>query len=89
MVNFQIIFSLRPLVDKSKKFVFNHKLNENILEFSLTSAYSECYISNHSSWPNAAQMGLDPSQYEAVKLAFQNKLALIQGFRSFIIIILL
>jgi hypothetical protein len=59
---------------------FNHKNNEYEYVFSPSSSYAEkCYLSNQASWPNAQQMGLDESQYDAVRLALENKLALIQG----------
>ena len=38
---------------------------------------------NTRSWPSANEMGLDASQYDAVKLALQNKLTLIQGYYLF------
>jgi hypothetical protein len=53
---------------------------ENQYEFSYSSDYAkECYLSNQASWPSAEQMGLDQSQYNAIRLALENKLALIQG----------
>lgn len=39
----------------------------------------KCLISNEHSWPNSKQMKLEESQYDAIKLALKNKLAIIQG----------
>lgn len=39
----------------------------------------ECVLTNTETWPSCEQMSLDQSQYEAIKLALTNKLALIQG----------
>ncbi|CAF1087216.1 unnamed protein product, partial [Brachionus calyciflorus] len=70
----------RPLVDAKKKFVTNKQTKLNDYEFSQSCLYAEkCFLSNSASWPTAEQMRLDESQYEAVKLALTNKLALIQG----------
>ncbi|CAF0906280.1 unnamed protein product [Brachionus calyciflorus] len=69
-----------PLVDDSKKIEYGPKDNEPRYEFSSTSSFAErCFLSNSASWPTAEQMRLDKSQYEAVRLALTNKLALIQG----------
>jgi hypothetical protein len=60
---------------------FASKLGEGVYSFSKSSAYAEkCYLENKNNWPTAQQMNLDASQYEAVQLALENKLALIQGF---------
>ncbi|RNA29469.1 NFX1-type zinc finger-containing 1, partial [Brachionus plicatilis] len=59
------------LVDRKKKIQMNKNDPRN--------NPVKCYISNPASWPSAEQMRLDKSQYEAVKLALTNKLALIQG----------
>ena len=56
----------------------------NELNRDLKSKASKCYASNPEAWPNADQMGLDSSQYEAVQLVLQNKLALIQGYKLII-----
>lgn len=37
-------------------------------------------MGNKASWPTAEEMKLDESQYKAVELALENKLALIQGY---------
>lgn len=59
---------------------FDHANEEYVYKFSPTVSYaSQCFVSNQKIWPSAEQMGLDKSQYEAVKLALENKLALIQG----------
>jgi len=42
--------------------------------------FSKCFIENPNDWPTSEEMKLDNSQYEAVKLALQNRLALIQGY---------
>jgi len=39
----------------------------------------KCLISNEKHWPTSKQLKLEESQYEAVKLALKNKLAIIQG----------
>ena len=63
---------------------FDHRINEYVYEFSPSSLYAaKCYLSNQASWPTAEQMGLDKSQYDAVRLALENKLALIQGYIIF------
>lgn len=70
----------RPLVEKQKSLVFDHLTKEFCYKFSSLSLYAmSCYLSNKASWPTAQQMDLDVSQYEALKLALENKLALIQG----------
>ena len=51
---------------------------------NLKSNCSKCSACEILSWPTAAQLGLEKSQYEAVKLAMSNKLALIQGFGIFL-----
>lgn len=49
-------------------------------EFSPSTSYAQsCLVKNNYSWPTAAQMNLDKSQYEAIELALENRLALIQG----------
>jgi superfamily II DNA or RNA helicase len=49
-------------------------------KFSKESDYAEkCFLSNQAAWPTAKQMNLDDSQYNAIRLALENKLALIQG----------
>ena len=49
-------------------------------EFDQDSDYAkQCSVMDESSWPTAHQMSLNEFQYEAVKLALTNKLALIQG----------
>lgn len=59
---------------------FDHANEEYVYKFSPTVNYaSQCFVSNQKMWPSAEQMGLDKSQYEAIKLALENKLALIQG----------
>lgn len=37
------------------------------------------FLSDKAAWPTVEQIDLDNSQYDAVKLAFESKLALIQG----------
>lgn len=37
-------------------------------------------MKNPETWPTQQHMGLDNSQYEALKLALENNLTLIQGF---------
>ena len=73
------IIDFRPLVDGKKI----QKINKNGFfeyEFSNDSFYAKnCSVSKPSEWPSAELMGLDESQYDAVKLALENKLALIQG----------
>ena len=50
-------------------------------EFSDEVRWAErCVLTDESTWPNAEQMRLDASQYDALKLALTSKLALIQGF---------
>ena len=49
-------------------------------KFSDECAYAmKCSTMDESSWPTAEQIGLNLSQYEALKLALTSKLALIQG----------
>ena len=59
----------------------------NLIEYSFSkeSDYAKkCYLSNQAAWPTAIQMNLDDSQYGAIRLALENKLALIQGPPGFI-----
>ncbi len=49
-------------------------------EFNVASNYAKCCaIKSENVWPTANQFGLDESQYQALKLALTNTLALIQG----------
>jgi hypothetical protein len=38
-----------------------------------------CYIANESQWPSPSQFKFDDSQYDAIKLALNKRIALIQG----------
>lgn len=69
----------RPLVDQKK--IQKKDMNGfSMYEFSNESIYAKnCSVLKPDEWPKAQQMGLDESQYEAVKLALESKLALIQG----------
>lgn len=70
----------RILVDKEKK-KLNNTTNMKFFEFSKSSLYAQkCLVQNKHSWPTAKQMNLDKSQYEAVQLVLNNRLALIQGY---------
>jgi hypothetical protein len=67
------------LVDHEKKPQVDFR-GRTIYEFTKESGFAEkCFLSNKEAWPTAQDMNLDASQYEAVKLALENKLALIQG----------
>ena len=67
-------------MDSKKKFIIDEKTGQTTYEFSEESKYAEkCFLSNDLKWPNAGDMKLDDSQYSAIKLALENKLALIQG----------
>ena len=71
----------RPVVDKGKK--GTHAEPEDYADqyrFTSESNYAKsCPASDTKRWPNAQQMGLNESQYDAFKLALTSKLALIQG----------
>ena len=68
------------MVDTKKKFIIDERTGQTTYEFSEESKYAEkCFLSNDLKWPNAGDMKLDDSQYSAIKLALENKLALIQG----------
>ncbi|CAF0839837.1 unnamed protein product [Brachionus calyciflorus] len=74
------MIDFRSLVDKNKVLKVDPRTGIGKYEFSEESSYARnCSISNPDGWPNAEQMGLDESQYEAIKLALENKLTLIQG----------
>jgi hypothetical protein len=61
-------------------FIFEKGSGLNTYEFSPLSKYAQsCFISNESQWPSLNQFKFDFSQYEALKLALTNKIALIQG----------
>jgi len=67
----------RPIVDRNRKLVWDFATRELQYFFSPSSISSaKCSSTNKATWPSAQQMSLDPSQYEAVKLALDNKLAL-------------
>ena len=73
---------LRPLIaHKSTRFDIKPDVNGfPKYFFSKEVEYAEkCLVSNKDMWPSAEQFSLDQSQYEAVRLALQSKLALIQG----------
>lgn len=71
-------------MDKKKKLKFDKSTNETVYSFSPNVAYAEkCYLSNKASLPSAEQMGLDASQYQAIQLALESKLALIQGYELY------
>ena len=70
----------RTLVDHKKKIEINRRSGENGYLFSNETKYAEkCFLSNKNNWPTKDQMKLDSSQYDAIKLTLENKLALIQG----------
>lgn len=70
----------RTLVDHKKKIEINRRSGENGYLFSNETKYAEkCFLSNKNNWPTKDQMKVDGSQYDAIKLALENKLALIQG----------
>ena len=67
------------MVDQKKKIKIGAK-GESSYEFTKDSEFAKrCFLSNKDAWPTAKDMNLDTSQYEAIKLALENKLALIQG----------
>ena len=67
------------MVDQKKKIKVSSK-GESSYVFTRESGFAEkCFLSNKGAWPTAKDMNLDTSQYEAIKLALENKLALIQG----------
>jgi hypothetical protein len=70
-------------MNASTRFVIDkHGFAEYIFPKSIDYA-ERCFLTNEASWPTAEQLGLDGSQYDAVKLALSNKLALIQGYIIF------
>ena len=67
------------MVDQKKEIKVD-LLGESRYEFTKDSEFAKrCFLSNKDAWPTAQNMNLDASQYEAIKLALENKLALIQG----------
>ena len=69
----------RTLVDQKKEIKVDID-GETRYEFTRDSEFAKrCFLSNKDAWPTAKDMNLDASQYEAIKLALENKLALIQG----------
>lgn len=48
--------------------------------FSKRSQFAaSCNLSNEKEWLNSSRMNLDESQFEAIKLALENRLTFIQG----------
>jgi hypothetical protein len=75
------IVDFRVLVDKDKKVQFNERTKNYAYSFTQSNHYARnCRIDKPWTWPTAEQMNLDESQYDAIKLAMSNKLALIQGY---------
>ena len=67
-------------MDKKKREVINIRTRQTEYEYREESKYAErCMVADVASWPTAKQMHLDQSQYDAIKLALTNRLALIQG----------
>ena len=74
-------FFLRPLVDGKKTVTVDSKTGITTYSFEKESDYAKrCFINDQSKWPTPDQLNFDMSQYNAVKLALNNKLALIQGY---------
>ncbi len=67
-------------MDPKKKIKIDGKTGQTIYEFSEESKeFEKCILTNEFQWPKAVNMKLDDSQYNAIKLALENRLALIQG----------
>lgn len=71
----------RTLVDHQKEICVDKQSGETSYLFSRNSRYAErIWVSDKHMWPKKAQMKLDESQYEAIRLALENRIALIQGY---------
>ena len=75
------IIDFRPLLTNTKRpSVLDTATGLMTYEFDASSTYAAtCNADDERAWPNRSQLGLDESQYTALKLALNNKLALIQG----------
>ena len=70
----------RTLVDKNNHTTFDHTTGVIKFEFNMNLNYASCCnIYNERRWPSPGQMNLDDSQYQAIKLALRQQIALIQG----------
>ena len=71
----------RPLLTNTKRpSVLDTTTGLMTYEFDASSTYAAtCNADDERAWPNRSQLGLDESQYDALKLALNNKLTLIQG----------
>lgn len=77
MRDLRVSHNSRPLVDHRK----NEETVESYVDYDDSLMYAQlCFMNNLDSWPTPGQMKLDASQYQALKLALQNRIALIQGF---------
>lgn len=75
------IVDFRTLVDHDKAIQIDDDSGETCYTFSEQSNYAQrILLSNTNLWPTSDQMKLDDSQYNAIRLVLENKLALIQGF---------
>ena len=73
-------FDFRPIVDSKKKIHYDKRTQQTTYTFSDESKkFESCILTNEFQWPKAENMRLDESQYNAVKLALENRLTLIQG----------
>ena len=75
------IIDFRPLLTNTKRpSVLDTATGLMTYEFDASSTYAAtCNADDERAWPNRSQLGLDESQYDALKLALNNKLTLIQG----------
>jgi hypothetical protein len=73
-------FQNRTLVDNEKQIHVEKNGEANYIFSKSSQKYSKCFLENVNDWPTSEEMKLDDSQYEAVKLALENRLALIQGY---------
>lgn len=70
----------RPLIANEHIRIFTDNDGFSAYDFPDDIEYAkQCFLGNDASWPTAQQLGVDSSQYDALKLALSNKLALIQG----------
>ena len=72
---------LRTLVDTKAIAVSNSQGDFVSYHFNPLYDYAKsCTINNEGRWPSPRQMNLDDSQYQAIKLALNQQIALIQGY---------
>ncbi len=70
----------RTIVDTKKTIKIDPRTGQTSYNFSPESQmFAKCILTNEFAWPKAENMKLDDSQYQAIRLALENRVALIQG----------